>query len=138
VDASRAREYLVMLSEMGTGRLSVHNACGVSKRILWEIATNKKANILRSTEVRILGVKPNEAMARGVLVDAEVTRQQVNALLAEGFTKSTLAARLKRFSDRLRILEGNKVRASSALKVNELYRLMMTEDERDDGICDAA
>jgi hypothetical protein len=138
VDASRAREYLALLSEMGIGRPSVHKACGVNMRILWEIANSKKAHILRSTEARILAITPNEAMSRGVLVDADVTRQQIKVLLTEGFTKSTLAARLKRFSDRLCILEGNKVRASSALKVNQLYRLMMADDERDDGICDAA
>jgi hypothetical protein len=138
VDASCAREYLTFLSEMGVGRPSVYKACGVNKRILWEIAAGKKVRILSSTEGRILSVKPSEAMAHGVCVDADVTRQQVKALLAQGFTKRTLAARLKRFSDRLRILDGDKVRASSALKVNALYRLMLTEDEPDERLIDAA
>ncbi len=138
VDASRAREYLNFLSEMGIGRPSIHKACGVNKRILWEIATGKKIRILRSTESRILFVKPNEAMSLGVFVDADVTRQQIKVLLAQGFTKSDLAARLKRFSDRLRILEGDKVRASSALKVNRLYQLMMEEAEWDESSYDVA
>ncbi len=138
VDASRAREYLNYLSEMGIGRPSVHKACGVNKRSLWEIASSKKVRILRSTETRILAVKPGEAMAHGVLVDADVTRQQIKALLAQGFTKSDLAARLTRFSDRLRILEGDKIRASSALKVNKLYQLMLADDERRESLYDVA
>jgi len=138
VDASCAREYLNFLSEMGIGRPSVHKACGVNERILWEIATSKKHRILSSTEARILAVKSSEAMAHGVFVDADVTRQQIKALLAQGFTKSDLAARLKRFADRLRILEGDKVRASSALKVNRLYQLMMAEEERGVHLYDVA
>jgi hypothetical protein len=138
VDASRAREYINFLSGLGIGRPSVYKACGVNKRILWEIASSKKSRIRRSTEARILAIKPDEAMPRGAYVDADVTRQQIKVLLAEGFTKSDLADRLKRFSDRLRILEGDKVRASSALRVNKLYRLMMAEDERNEGIFDAA
>jgi hypothetical protein len=123
---------------MGIGYPAVHVACGVSRRTLWEISTNKKIHILRSTEVRILAVKPNEAMSRGVLVDADITRQQIKVLLTQGFTKSSLAPRLKRFSERVRILEGNKVRASTALKVNQLYHLLMSEDGRAESICEAA
>lgn len=138
VDASRAREYLSTLSEMGIGRPAVHAACGVNQRILWEITASKKTHILRSTEARILAIKPNEAMARGVLVDADITREQIKLLLSEGFTKSTIAARVKRFSDRLRILEGDKIRASSALKVNEIYRQMMGSSEHVELMSDAA
>jgi hypothetical protein len=140
VDASRARDYLITLSEAGMGRLSVHKACGVSQRILWEIATGKKARILCSTQARILAVKPDQSMPRGVLVDADVTRQQIEELLANGFTKKTLAVRLHHHQNRarLRILEGDKVRASSALNVNNLYQLTMSEEGRGEGIFDAA
>ncbi len=140
VDASRAREYLNYLSEIGIGRASVHNACGVRTQIISEIASGLKTRISRSTQARILGIKPNEAMPRGAYVDAEITRQQIQALLGEGFTKSDLANRLHRFSDRLYIGEGRKgkVRVSSALKVNTLYRLMMAENERNENFLDAA
>jgi hypothetical protein len=141
VDSVRAREYLLSLSEAGIGRPSVHKACGVSQRILWEISTGKKAHILSSTESRILAVKPSESMPRGVLVDAEVTRQQIKMLLAGGLTKGALSGRLRnrsRSRHRLRILEGDKVRASSALKVNHLYQITMAEADCCDSFCDTA
>jgi hypothetical protein len=138
VDASSSREYLNVLSEMGIGRASVHKVCGVNERSLWEIAANRKARIQRSTEDRILSIKPNDAISGGAFVDAYTARRQIKALLAKGFTKSELAERLKRFEDRLRILEGDKVRASSALRINRLYRLLMDEGERNEFMYDAA
>lgn len=139
VDATRAREFLSLLSEAGVGRNSVHAVCGVGKRLLWEIASGKAKRIFCSTEARILAVKANEARPRGANVEAEVTLQQIHALLKEGFTRGDLADRLHRFSDRLRIGEGKgKVRLENALKVNKLYQALMPADRENDGFIDAA
>jgi hypothetical protein len=138
VDATRAREFLSLLSEAGVGRNSVHAVCGVGKRLLWEIASGKAKRIFCSTEARILGVKANEALPRGAIVEAEVTLQQIEALLKEGFTRGDIADRLHRFSDRLRIGEGNKVRKESALRINKLYQALMPADKESDGFIDAA
>lgn len=130
VDASRAREMLVHLSELGIGRNSVHKACGVGKRVIWDIASGQAKRILRSTETRILAIQPQVALPRGANVDAEITLQQIDALRREGFTKGDIAERLNRFSDRLHIGEsGEKVRVSSAEKVNKLYQALMPADE---------
>lgn len=130
VDASRAREILAHLSELGIGRNSVHKACGVSKRLIWDIASGRAKRVLRSTESRILAIQPQAALPRGANVDAELTLQQISALRREGFTKGDIAERLNRFSDRLRIGEsGRRVRVSSVEKVNKLYQKLMPADE---------
>ena len=138
VDASRAREYLSYLSQMGIGRPSANKASGANERSLWEIAASKKSRILRSTERRILGISPSDALPRGAFVDGDLTRQQVGALLANHFTKAGLAARFKRSNNRFRVLEGDKVRATSALRINSLYRLMLADQERNETFYDAA
>jgi len=138
VDAACARAYLETLSSLGIGRNSVHKACGVGKRLIWNITSGRAQRILRSTEERLLSVHPDESLPRGANVDADVTLQQINALLKEGFTRSDIATRLNRFSDRLRIGEKNKVRASSALKINKLYRALMPVDDEQDKFTDAA
>ena len=138
VDASQAREYLCYLAEMGIGRRSIHKRCGVSERAIGYIVTGKKSKILRSIEARILAIQPFEVMPRGALVDSEVTRRQIDELLAVGFTKSDIAGRLKMYADRLRIFEGDKVRLSTALKVDKVYHLLMLSAEQDEIFADVA
>jgi hypothetical protein len=138
VDATRAREFLSLLSEAGVGRNSVNKVCGVGKRLIREIVSGKTKRILCSTENRILAVKANEALAHGANVEAEVAIQQIKALLAEGFTRGDIADRIHRFSDRLRIGEGRKIRMESALKINKLYQELMPADRERNEFIDAA
>ncbi len=138
VDATVAREFLESLSELGIGRNSVHKACGVGKRLIWDISSGKTKRILRSTQERILAIQPQDALPRGAIVDSDITLQQIGALIKEGFTKGDIADRLHRLSGRLRIGEKNKVRASSALKINRLYRALMPTEEEGNEFIDAA
>ena len=129
VDATLAREYLEMLSSIGVGRNSVNKVSGVGKRLIWQITSGKTVRIRQSTEARLLAITLQESLPLGANVDAEVTIQQINALLKEGFTRRDIACRLRRVSSQLRIGQKAKVRASSALKINNLYRALMLVDE---------
>jgi hypothetical protein len=138
VDATQARQFLQSLSEHGIGRNSVHKASGVGNRLIWNITSGKTKRILRSTEERLLAIKTQEALPRGAIVDSEITLQQIDALVREGFTRGDIADRLHRFSNRLRIGEKNKVRVSSALRINKLYRTLMPDDDEQGEYIDAA
>ncbi len=140
VDATRARDYLNYLSEIGIGRKTVNRVCGVGERIIRGIASGGIKRIARASETKILAIKPQEVLPRGSYVDNEITLQQIGDLVREGFSKNDIADRLYPLTGRLRVGEaGGRVRVATAKKVNKLYQALMAEhDERNNEYIDAA
>jgi hypothetical protein len=93
VPAAKARAHMKALSEKGVGRRSVGAACDVADTVLSEIISGRKVNIRAATERAILAVTVAAAGDRA-LVCAKQTWKMLDQLIADGYTKSNLAARL--------------------------------------------
>lgn len=93
VSAEKARAHMKALSEKGVGRRSVRAACDVADSVLSDIITGRKVNIRAGTERAILAVTV-AAAGDGALVCAKHTWKLLDQLIADGYTKRNLAARL--------------------------------------------
>jgi hypothetical protein len=115
------------LSRHGVGRRAVQAATGISDGILYLIRSGRRRNIRALTERKILAVTP-QGLSDGARIPARRTWVQIHALLRDGFTKQELAQRLgsKARTPSLQIRK-SVIRASTALKVQKLYSLVMME-----------
>lgn len=91
--AAKARAHMKALSAQGVGRRSVGAACDVSDTVLSDIIAGRKANIRAATERAILAVTAAAAGDRA-LVPAKATWKMLEQLIADGYTRGELAARL--------------------------------------------
>ena len=123
VSADRARAHLLALSRAGIGRNAVAAASDISRTVLHAIRTGRKIQIRAATERSILGVDAG-ARADHSLVPARNTWRRVRGLLAEGFTRTSIARQLgSRAKTPALQLGHNQVLAITALKVERLFAL---------------
>lgn len=129
VPAGRARRHLEELAVAGVGLKTVAKMSGVphgslSKLVYGERGKPPSRRIRPETARRILAVKATDA-ADGQRVDGARTIALLDELVARGFTKTFLATELAgrpRPSLQLARRRDGQVRASTARKVEELYR----------------
>jgi hypothetical protein len=93
VPAAKARAHLKALSEQGVGRRSVGAACDVADSILADVIAGRKTRIRAATERAILKVT-TAAAGDGALVPAAATWKMLDQLIADGYTRTYLAAQL--------------------------------------------
>lgn len=123
VDAAKARRHILKLAERGIGYKSVARDARVGKTIVLEIRTGARPRIRQSTERKILFV--GDSAARGAtVVPAAPTWKQINKLLREGFTKSTLSQRLG-FKNHAIQFNRDTILKRNARRVDKLYRMLM-------------
>jgi len=115
---------------MGIGRRAVADSTGVAGTIISLIKSGRRRKIRAMTEMKILTVN-RQCLSDGAYVSSGTAWQQLEELIAEGFTKQELARRLgskaKVLSLQIDAHRSGKIRASSALKVNKLYNMIMAE-----------
>lgn len=93
VPAGAARAHMKALSAQGVGRRSVGAASDVADTVLSGIISGRKANIRAATERAILAVTADAAGDRA-LIPAKATWKLLDQLIADGYTRGYLAARL--------------------------------------------
>ena len=93
VPAEKARAHLKALSAQGVGRRSVGAACDVADTVLADIISGRKTNIRASTERAILKVT-QAAAGDGARVPGKATWKMLDQLIADGYTRAYLAAKL--------------------------------------------
>lgn len=119
VPADKARAHLQQLSAIGVGRRAVAAAGDVSATILANIIAGRRVNIRARTERAILQVNA-AAAADHARVDAKATWKMLNALIADGHTKGSLALRLGSNTPILQ-LQKDFVTVRSAHLVERMY-----------------
>lgn len=117
--------HLRKLSKAGVGRRRIAVLARVPPSTIGKIRKGARVSIRRATEARILAVGPEGAQG-AALVPAGPTWKKIRRLLAEGFTKTDLAARLgsKGKTPALQ-LKGDRILARNAHAVSRLYRSIM-------------
>lgn len=120
VDASRAREHMARLSNLGVGRHSVQAACDVSESILWAIISGERTQIRKRTEERILAVDEGARAGRS-LVSAKPARQLIAELVDRGYSKAELARRMGYKAPAIQFLPFERITARTAAAVERLY-----------------
>lgn len=125
VAADAAREHLLRLSREGVGTDAVSAASDIATSVIWRIRSRLSVSIRRRTEEKLLAVT-KDALSDSAVVSARPTWRQINALLAEGFTKAELARRLNYKTPCLQFGK-KRILARTAARVDRLYRLLMKE-----------
>lgn len=126
VAAAPARAHLALLSSAGVGRRVVCDVSGVADTVLTEIIAGRKAQIRARTERAILAVTV-AAAADGAYIDAKPTWKLLDALIADGYSKTELARRLGYATHALQ-LKRTQVTVRNAYDVQRLYeRLQMCD-----------
>jgi len=124
VSASRAQKHIKALSAHGIGRRAVGDVCGVAETTLVEIISGRKKNIRARTERAILAVT-RDAAADRALIDASPTWKLLDELIANGYTKSYLAAQLG-YKTRALQLNRKLVTVRNAYEVQRLFEKLRT------------
>lgn len=125
VSATAAREHILELAKAGLGRDALSAASDIATSAISRIKSGRSTLIRKHTEDKLLAIS-NDAVSDGSLVKARPTWRQINALLAEGFTKAELARRLNYKTGSLQL--GKKwILARNAARVDRLYRMLMKE-----------
>lgn len=123
--ADRARRHVLRLSDNGVGKRAIEKATGLNERTIWAIRSGRVKTIFRRTEALILGV--DEFAARpNARINAIETRERIEHLLSEGFTRKSLADRLGYHAPALQIGKRLRITARNAARVASLYRKVMT------------
>ena len=128
VDAVPIREHLEALGRAGIGWKRVALLSGVSTSSVSGILYGRPGRpptrgVRRETAAAILAVRPGaEAVAPAALVDAAGTRRRLQALVAIGWSKSRLAARLDMLPGNFgQAMQREQVTAATARAVRDLY-----------------
>lgn len=119
VDAKRARQHLSKLRRKNVGRDAVHNASGVARSIIAQIATGERQQIRARTKRLILAVTP-ACREDGSLVPAGPSWRRIEALIEEGFTRVRIARELGQRGNGLQ-LSKHLVTARNEAKIERLY-----------------
>jgi len=122
VDASRSRRHLEKLSKAGVGCNTVSDVAGVPRSSIAEIRAGRKLHVRKSTESKLLSVGP-DCLTDAKLLPASPTWKRLDWLLAQGFTRTALAARLGSISKTPALqIRKDRVTARTAAAVERLYR----------------
>lgn len=130
VPAGRARRHVQQLMEQGIGPKSLAGLSGVphgaiSKLIYGDYKGRGPSKRIRpETEAKLLAVTVDQA-AGAQKVDATPTWALLDDLIARGYPKAWLAKRILRNPSAMSLqISRNKVRASTARRVEALHRLL--------------
>lgn len=124
VPAIRTRAHLRRLSRLGVGRHAVAAASDVSDMILWLVWSGRRRQIRARTERKILAVDAR-ARADGSLVPAGPTWRLLDRLIADGYTKTQIAAWLgSRAKTPALQLSRTWIKAPNASRVVRLVRML--------------
>lgn len=127
VDAGKAREHLLKLSELGVGRRAVAAASDVAETVLMDIRSRAKTRVRARTERQILAVTP-EMASDHALVDAGPTWKLIRDLLKAGFTKSRLSAEMGTNGRALQLAK-DQVTVRNAARMASVHARLMASDE---------
>lgn len=127
VPAAKARAHLKALQAQGVGRRSVHAASDVAMTVLADIMSGRKTNIRAATERAIFSVTA-AAAGDGALVPAKATWKMLDQLIADGYTKTYLGAKLGSKSKVPQLqLKRDFVTVRSAYLVERLFEQLKCE-----------
>lgn len=126
VAASRTREHLVQLSAMGVGYKTAADAASVAVSVVAGVLAGSRLHVRARTERAILAVTAATA-ADHALVDAGPTWQLLAELLADGYSKASLARELGCTRAALQISR-TQVTVKNAAKVRRLHERLRLVD----------
>lgn len=120
VDADTAREYILVLRELGVGDRRIAELAGLERKTVRDIRICDTRKILPGTENAILTVHkdPEVTAADSAMIDAAKTWRRIHALEALGYAKSWIAREAGLGSSIQ--LRTDKVLARNARKVKAL------------------
>lgn len=128
VDAGPVRDHVRLLMSAGIGRRAIMRASGVSHgaltKLLYGTADRAPSRQVRpDTAERLLRLTPSlDLVADGIPIDATGTRRRLQALVAIGWPKATLATRLGRTPSNFHtLLTKPRVTARTARTTRALY-----------------
>ena len=129
VDATEAREHVLMLAKQGFGAKFVEQVSGIGHTALWEIRSGRRERIFPGTRDRILGVTLSDlrALKPTATVPAKDTLRLIDEMIAAGFAKSWIANQIGKPSG-LQIGTTGRVFVGSAQAVKELHDRLWREN----------
>jgi hypothetical protein len=122
------REHLRWLSGVGVGYKTVARASGVASSVVFKIHTGAIRRTRRGTADRILAVGASDARGAAI-VDAAATWVLLDRLLELGYRRGWIAQQLGAQRPALQI-QRDRVTATTARKVEQLYARLWREDPR--------
>lgn len=126
VDAVPAQVHLVELAAKGVGYRQAAALAGVSPALVRAIRAGRIHRIRRSTEAKLLGVRPR--LALGARVPSWPIRRTVLAIEAEGYSRAEIGQRLGLRTPEP-AFDTPTVTVETALKVRALYRQVNDDEE---------
>ena len=120
--ARKTRKRLLYLSSRGVGVKVVAEITGLDRELLMAYK-NGRIKRLRPENERLVMSINKAARINSSLIPATKTVQLLEKLKADGFTKTVLARRLTQ-TRKLHIGQGQRVRASTEMKVERFYNLL--------------
>lgn len=128
IDAAEVRRHLLRLSRRGIGRHTVADITGLSRSSIDQYRSGQRRNIRAMNAKKILAIAPEDRVNDAQLISARRTREQIQWMLNEGFTKAEIARRLGYTTPALQIARGGLITTRNAQKVEQLYnRLRLGE-----------
>ena len=125
-DNTEAREHIRWLRTQGIGLRAIAASTGMSKDSLGKIARGEVKRSKPDTIRRIMAVGTHKRLP-GAFVDAGPTWRLIDDMLANGFTRTRIAAELGSTAKRPALqLRRDKILQSSADQVREVYDRLMT------------
>lgn len=124
VSARRARSHIIALGRRHVGYRMIADAARISGKTVRDIRSGHKKQLREQTEKRILAVTPHQCSDL-TLVSARSTWRQINKLVDEGYTHSTLARMLGRKYPQLK-LRKDRVTVRMKHRINRLYKRLTT------------
>ena len=120
--ADAARRHIRQLSRRGVGRRSIAAVSDVALTLIQDIRSGRRQQIRARTERRILAVTPAQ-IADGATVPAARTWSLIGELLAEGYTRTFIAAQLGSKARKPALqLRKDFVQVRTAYQVERLHR----------------
>jgi hypothetical protein len=124
-DNTEAREHILWLRSQGVGLRAVAAATGLQRHNVWKIANGQVKRSKPETIRRIMAVGTHMRKG-GSLVDAGPTWRLIDDMLANGFTRTRIAAELGSKAKRPALqLKRDKILQSNADQVREVYDRLM-------------
>lgn len=128
VDATQAREHILMLGRQGVGYKQVAEAGQIAVSVVGSIRSGKKTRIRKATQDKILGVDLS-ARADKAFVVAGPTMAIVKKLLKKGLSRTEIARRMgsKGKTPALQ-LKGPRVTLRNAHKMQKVWEAVLEEE----------
>ncbi|MGW2113721.1 hypothetical protein [Streptomyces zhihengii] len=123
IDATAAREHLHKLrATMSWAQIQAITGCDIGG--LYRLSTGQRTVINRSTQDRLLAVRPGAEPSDGMYFDATGPRRRLQALAVLGYSRRELAERTGSAEARLAKIAGGKqptVRYTLVRRINRVY-----------------